>query len=100
MSKYTKKILDLIAQKPGIRTVEIAEEVDCDVDHVDFAIAGQLKHREVIAEQIMAPNGRPQNKYRMAEVQKGQHSDNVEPAYCIPTFEDLRRESVNALWSE
>lgn len=89
MSKYTKRILDLIAQKPGIRTVEIADEVDCDVDHVDFAIAGHLDRREVIAEQIMAPNGRPQNKYRMAEVQKTQHPDHVEPAYCIPSFADL-----------
>lgn len=56
---YTEAILKLIAERPGIRSVEIADQIDCDVDAVENSIKEQIESGYVRREVITAPNGRP-----------------------------------------
>lgn len=56
---YTDAILALIGQRPGIRAVEIADKVDCEVEAVERSIKDQIDAGTVRREIITAPNGRP-----------------------------------------
>jgi hypothetical protein len=67
MGIFTNPILDLIAKQPGIRTVEIADLVDCDVDMVDKAIKAQIDAGVILVEAVHAPNGHPTSSYRHAK---------------------------------
>lgn len=67
MGMHTKAILDLIERRPGVRTVEIADLIDCELDIVEASIKDGLLSGAVKREQIIAPNGRPTYAYRMRE---------------------------------
>jgi hypothetical protein len=65
---YTEAILKLIAARPGIRSVEIADQIDCDVDAVENSIKEQIESGYVRREVITAPNGRPTPAFWMKGV--------------------------------
>lgn len=67
MGMHTKAILDLIAKRPGVRTVEIADLVDCEVPMVEVSIKDQLANGSVIAEEVIAPNGRKTWAYQLRD---------------------------------
>lgn len=58
MSMYTKQILELIVLRPGIRTVEIADAVDCDIEMVQPSIQDQITAGQIAVKDVTAPNGR------------------------------------------
>lgn len=60
MGMFTEPILQLIAKNPqGLREVEIADKVDCDTELVLPSIREAIACREVLAEEVIAPNLRP-----------------------------------------
>lgn len=63
---HTAKILKLITERPGVRTVEIADLVDCDLDLVEPSIDSYLASGEVTRTEVLAPNGREMYSYRMS----------------------------------
>lgn len=63
MSIYTKPILELIAKRPGIRTVEIADLVDCEPEMVQPAIQAEIDAKRIIVKPVTAPNGKPANAF-------------------------------------
>lgn len=56
---YTDAILALIGKRPGIRAVEIADQVDCEVEAVERSIREEIVAGNVRREIVTAPNGRP-----------------------------------------
>jgi predicted transcriptional regulator len=60
-----KRILQVIASKPGLRTVEVAETVDCEMDMVEAYIREELKNGIVKIEKVQVPGGREVNSYIM-----------------------------------
>jgi hypothetical protein len=66
---YTEAILKLIAERPGIRAVEIADKIDCEVDAVERSISEQIESGYVRHEVITAPNGRLTPAFWMKDVQ-------------------------------
>jgi len=63
MGMYTKPILDLIASRPGVRTVEIADEVGCDEDMVQTFIQSDIDSGEIVVQSVFAVGGKPTNSY-------------------------------------
>lgn len=61
-----QQILDLILTRPNIRTVEIADRIDCDVESVRPLIADELRSGVIVEEDIRAPNGRIVQSFRYA----------------------------------
>lgn len=61
------KILERIAQHPNIRTVEIADQVDCDSDQVEPALKEYIARGDVVVHPVTAPNGRPANAFEFTE---------------------------------
>ncbi|CAN7739181.1 hypothetical protein [Duganella sp. LjRoot269] len=58
MSIDIDRIYALVAQRPGIRTVEIADEIDCDADQVKPRLSGDIAAGNIAVRPISAPNGR------------------------------------------
>jgi hypothetical protein len=48
MAHNTNQILSLIKANPGIRQVEIADKVDCDMDAVEWALKVQIEMGDVV----------------------------------------------------
>ena len=63
MPTLIDSIVDLIQKRPLIRTVEIADIVDCEPDRVEAALSGHIARGEVIVTPVIAPNGRTVNGY-------------------------------------
>lgn len=61
-----QQILELILTRPNIRTVEIADRIDCDVESVRPLIADELRSGVIVEEDIRAPNGRIVQSFRYA----------------------------------
>lgn len=69
MGMFTDKILELIAQNPqGLRTVEIADKVDCDLDMVESSIREAIAARDVTMEEVIGPNQRPTKAFYPSDV--------------------------------
>lgn len=66
MSQYTQRIIALIKECPGIRLVEIADKIDCDVEVIEPAIGEHVRIGMIIKEDVLAPNGRMQPSFKMA----------------------------------
>lgn len=56
----------LIAQRPKIRTVEIADIIDCEPDQVEPALAQEIQRGDIIVHKVTAPNGRPANGFEFS----------------------------------
>lgn len=65
-----EKALYLIAQRPMIRSVEIADIIDCDIDQVEPALQSRISARLIVVHPITAPNGRPANGYEFSQAFK------------------------------
>lgn len=60
------QILELILNRPNIRTVEIADRLDMEPDAVRPHIADEIKSGIIVEEPIVAPNGRTVQSFRYA----------------------------------
>ena len=58
-----EKMFVLIAARPQIRTVEIADIIDCDPDQVQPALQSNIDLGYLAVTEVTAPNGRPANAF-------------------------------------
>ncbi|RZS86037.1 MarR family transcriptional regulator [Pigmentiphaga kullae] len=65
MPTKTDQILDMIAARPGIRSVEIAEEMAMEATAVSSLLKRLVDGGRLRAEQVTAPNGRKVTAYTM-----------------------------------
>jgi|GEM_PF-2426037 len=66
MAHNTKEMLRLIKANPGIRQVEIADKVDCEIEAVEWALKVQIEMGDVVRSQVTGPNGVTQSAYKLA----------------------------------
>jgi hypothetical protein len=59
-------IYALIAQRPKIRTVEIADIIDCEPELIQPALALEIASHDIIVHAVTAPNGRPANGFEFS----------------------------------
>lgn len=90
MSQYTQRIIALIKECPGIRLVEIADKIDCDVEVIEPAINEHVRIGMIIKEDVLAPNGRMQPSFKMASATA------LKPAVPERTKIDLAMDFLNA----
>lgn len=86
---YTDAILMAIAERPGIRAVEIADKVDCEVEAVERSISEQLESGYIRREIITAPNGRPTLAFWLKDAPAGklpaiEQTAAPKPAAAVP----------------
>jgi hypothetical protein len=60
------KMLDLIASEPLIRTKELMDRLDCDIDVIEEALAPHLKSGHISAQPVRSPSGKPATGYKIA----------------------------------
>jgi len=58
VSTIASKILDAAQKNPGIRTIEICDQIDCDIDLVESVLRVMLEAKSLVRTEVMAPNGR------------------------------------------
>lgn len=68
MGVNVQRMLDLIHQKPGIRTVEISDRLDCEIDELNEVLLEQASRGVIARHQVTAPNGRNATAYTIAGV--------------------------------
>lgn len=66
MSIDRDHIYTLIAQRPQIRTVEIADIIDCEPELVQPALALEIAAGDIVVHEVTAPNGRPANGFEFS----------------------------------
>ncbi|MRV72547.1 hypothetical protein GJ700_12590 [Duganella sp. FT92W] len=59
-------VLDLVRRRPGVRVVEIADELDMDAEQVENQLRSEIDSGAIEVKQVTAPNGRAVNSYRFA----------------------------------
>jgi hypothetical protein len=64
-----QQILDLIRANPNIRTVEISDKLDIDLERVRPLIADEIRALVIVEEPIIAPNGREVLSFRYRDAQ-------------------------------
>jgi hypothetical protein len=65
MSIDIEQLLALIAARPKIRTVEIAEILDCEPSDVRLTLQRHVDAGTIVAHLITAPNGKPMHEFEM-----------------------------------
>ncbi|MGV7210485.1 hypothetical protein ACLB1G_21840 [Oxalobacteraceae bacterium A2-2] len=60
------QVYALIAKRPKIRTVEIADIIDCEPDQVEPALAQEIQRGDIVVHKVTAPNGRPANGFEFS----------------------------------
>ena len=63
------RLLMLIAARPKIRTIEIAELLDCEPSDVQPALQSRIDAGAIILHPVTAPNGKPANGFEMMSSQ-------------------------------
>lgn len=59
-----KQILELIALRPNIRTVEISDQLDIDMERIRPLIDSEIKSGLIVVSPIRAPNGKMVDSFR------------------------------------
>lgn len=67
MKVDTTKLLQLIAAKPRIRTMELADQLNHDIDDIDDALAPLLESGAIVPIPVIAPSGRSATGYQLSE---------------------------------
>lgn len=70
MKNVKDQVYALIATRPKIRTVEIADIIDCEVEHVQPGLANEIARGDIVVHEVTAPNGRPANGFEFSEAFK------------------------------
>ncbi|MFZ6655868.1 hypothetical protein [Undibacterium sp. TJN19] len=92
MAHNTNRILSIIKANPGIRQVEIADKVDCDMDAVEWALKPQIELGDVLRSLVAGPNGVSQSSYKLAP--NFEAPDYVEPKTpAAPTVEQQSKDT-------
>jgi len=68
MRHYREEIIALIGANPGIRTVQIADQVNCEIDLVEASIEKELARGAIVKRSVIAPNNRKATGFWMASV--------------------------------
>ncbi len=65
MSNYQAQILDLIHQNPDIRTIQIVDEVDLDIDIVENHLTAAIRDKMITMTPVIGPNMLKANSYKI-----------------------------------
>lgn len=76
VSTFAEQITNLIAQRPGIRNIEIADELGLDPAEVRPIIKGRIENSRIIVDKVQGINGLV-NAYRMNPKWKASDADFV-----------------------
>lgn len=60
-----EQILELIGAKPGIRTIEIVDRLDCEIDVLQKRLEDLVALNLITAYKVTAPNNRPATAYTL-----------------------------------
>lgn len=92
MKEALKNALVLIARQPKIRTVEIADLIDCDTELVEPMLKPHIdaKHIELIP--VTAPNGRPANAFMLTAAYRKTDEFREIAAIAFPVEPDTENE--------
>lgn len=61
----TARIVELIQRRPSIRQVEIADQIDLDMDEVRRLLEPYINDGSILVGKVIAPNGRTVDAYRI-----------------------------------
>lgn len=61
-----KMVMDLIRRQPGVRSVEIADELDMDVEQVHRLLVDEIGAGTIVVKQLTAPGGKALNSYHFS----------------------------------
>lgn len=67
MQPYQQKLLHIIAAEPGIRTKELMDRLECDIDEIDDALAPHLASHTITSHPVLSPKGLKATGYKMKE---------------------------------
>lgn len=67
MKESLKNALVLIARQPKIRTVEIADRIDCDTEMVEPMLKPHIDVGHIVVIPVIAPNGRKANGFILTD---------------------------------
>lgn len=67
MRLYREEILALIARQPGLRTVQIADKIGCEIDTVEASIEAELGSGVIVKRDVIAPNKRKATAFWLGE---------------------------------
>jgi hypothetical protein len=68
MSNYKTKVLELVKQRPGVRSVQISDLVDLDMDIVESILAQAVREEVIQADEVVGANGLLTKTYSLAGV--------------------------------
>ncbi len=63
MSNYTDKVLELVQQRPGLRSVQISDLLDVDLDIVENVLTLAVRDGKIAADEVKGANGLPTKIY-------------------------------------
>jgi hypothetical protein len=66
MTDPTNTVLALIARRPMLRLMQLADQLDMDVDAVDAIVRAQLIAGNLLEQEVVAPNQRPAMAYEVS----------------------------------
>lgn len=72
MAVDEQKLLQLIASEPQIRTVALADRLDCDMQEVEDALLPMINRGRIIAQPVLAPNNRRATGYTLSDQVRGE----------------------------
>lgn len=82
MSNYKIKVLELVRQRPGVRSVQISDLIDLDLDIVESILAQAIREDVIQADESPAANGLPAKTYSWAGVVQ-QGLEKQEPVVAV-----------------
>jgi hypothetical protein len=68
MSNYKNKVLELVQQRPGVRSVQISDLVDLDMDIVESILAQAVREGVIQVDEVVGANRLPAKTYSWAGV--------------------------------
>jgi hypothetical protein len=69
------KMLEMIRQTPGIRTVQLSDRLDCEIAHLNDVLDQFVARGELVRKEIIGPNQRKANAYWMAGAETDEDMD-------------------------
>lgn len=90
------KVLGLVAQRPGIRTVEIADLIDCEPEQVEPSLREHMARGDIVMLPVRAPNGKPANAFEFSKAFKQTEAFQALMAVAAPAPEPVQLGQVAA----
>lgn len=67
-----QKMLQLIASEPMLRTVQLADRLDCDIDDIEDALLPMVNRGRVVRHEVIAPDKRRASAYTLSDERRNE----------------------------